>query len=127
MRLLVYHISTNDLTCHGFTPEQIEVLSFKDHNLVDFYKKQSKYYQRKSSRCLLFEKKKKAKAEVYRYTKRSSAKSVKPSLVKYQNLPVSLYFGIMMLLRPSNLLPFITQEVCGCPYVFSTSFRSYRP
>lgn len=110
-KVLVYSLATNDIIFQGFSPEEIEVVSMKDYNLIDFYKKQSKNFQRKSSRCLSFEKKKKDKHEVYRYSKRGSLKTIKPTVIKYDNFADSNFFGRLIELSLRFVHPRLAEEV----------------
>ena len=92
-KTLVYCLDSNDIQVWNFTAEEIEVPSSKDHVLSDFTKKFGKLHQRKASRWLTLDYKKKDKIQVYRFSKRSSSQSVKPSVVKYENLLESTYYG----------------------------------
>ena len=92
-RMLVYCLDSNDIQLWHFAVEEVEVPTQKDLNAADFIKKYGKLHQKKASKWLSIDYKKKDKLTITRFSKRSSSNSVKPSLVKYENILESQYYG----------------------------------
>jgi len=80
-KVLVYQLDSNEAYLHVFRPEEIEIPTIKEYPLADLVKKYSKLHNKKTSRCIDLEKKKKDRVEIHRFMGKNTGKFIPGSTV----------------------------------------------